>query len=929
MRTITAAQQGVLNTGRQAEYCRVSVKDSGGTFRDLTTYPGFNAVKSVKWSEQIDQPHATFDIELFRELYSLSLSPYVQGSALNRGFNPANAFAALLAVNRELKIEVAIVAMDTPPGGSDWFEVFHGRIETLDPANGFDIQMTGTSLGGRLSKQYIKTERVYSYAATAGVAVACRIWEAGQSYVTTDYLIPASRGSSDSGFNKFLKCHVNGTSGTTEPIWTTGAAQADNTTSWDYIGAPTVAGNPVEQIMQNILNDNQGTGDPSVTLFTPSSPGWNITQFIQQREFSLDAIVALATQIGWDVRYKWRSGTSQFELTFYLPTRSSPTVNQTFGPSDYLAPTQLKVDINSIRNSVRVIYGDASDLWPDGTPKRKVVEVTDSGSITKYGEMWMEIQEDQTSQIDTGAEATAFANAALSDCKDPTAELDIPIVHGFPWVELNDYYTFSANGLQFDTDQSLAVTQYSHDFSDGKMKTSFQTRGLPTIGATTYLRMSVHPGLQGKFFPHKLVHFNGPLTPAVSLSNVVGGQRITLAQSFDKVQTAEEYEHHVYLSSGATLDNTTLKAITPSRVLDAADLITARTYYHKVVPRFRNGNRLIRMQPSVESVITPFRALSSHIQDGIAFGRYPLNGGFETRQDNTLPPDWWTMTGGVWGTNADIMNDGSGISGSNYIKVVRANAGGTTAVLRSATIPIVGDQIIGGTSRHTQLYRLSLWCKCDAANATAGICSIWAQGIDYTGAGSSGSKGNIDINYNANSGRWQFFEAYFNFDADANTRGLYIVINGPTASASGAGNKWYFDELRLEHVGTPWYGVNNTTQLTDANEALPAFQNSYANYDAANEPTAAFRRNQYGRVYARGLVANATTTFVNKIIFTLPASFAPVRRWHWATTAAGKFGQLEVATTGDVVLTIADSANPSTYISLAPIQFDIHDTLAP
>src|ERR1700690_2973582 len=129
MRTIPAAQQGVLGAGGQAEYVRVSVKDSGGTFRDLTTYPGFNALVSVKWTEQIDNPHATFDITLKRELFQLSLSPFVQASALNLGFAYPGTFAALLALNRELKIEAAIVAMDTAPSSGDWFEVFHGRIE--------------------------------------------------------------------------------------------------------------------------------------------------------------------------------------------------------------------------------------------------------------------------------------------------------------------------------------------------------------------------------------------------------------------------------------------------------------------------------------------------------------------------------------------------------------------------------------------------------------------------------------------------------------------------------------------------------------------------------------------------------------------------------------------------------------------------------
>jgi hypothetical protein len=88
MRAITAAQQGVLDAGNQAEWVRVQVKDAGGTWRDLTTYPGFNALKSITWTEQIDSPQATFDCELFRELYAFNLSPVRRGLAGQQGLRP-------------------------------------------------------------------------------------------------------------------------------------------------------------------------------------------------------------------------------------------------------------------------------------------------------------------------------------------------------------------------------------------------------------------------------------------------------------------------------------------------------------------------------------------------------------------------------------------------------------------------------------------------------------------------------------------------------------------------------------------------------------------------------------------------------------------------------------------------------------------------
>lgn len=915
MRTITAAQQGVLDNGNQAELVRVQVKDAGGTWRDLTTYPGFNAVKSVTWTENINDRHATFDITLFRELYSLSLSPYVSASALNRGFDPSASFAALLALNRELKIEVAIIAMDAQPQSGDWFEVFHGRIDTVDPGAAEGVELTGRALSGRLSQQYIKFERVYSYAVDGGHSVALRVWEADQVYNLDEYLLPASRAdatstnSADSGFNKFLKNSQAGTTGTTEPTWTTGSAQTDGSAKWDYIGAPTTAGNAVEQVMQNILDDNKGSGDPTVTLYTPSSPGWNIRQFIQQREFTLDAIVALAQQIGWDVRYLWRSGTAQFELTFYLPQRTSPTVLFTFGKSDYATPTQLKVDISTIRNTVRVIYGDRSDLWPDGTPKRKIIEVADSTSITKYGELWMEVQEDQTSQIDSSTEASAMALAALSDLKEPTAELDVPLMRGFPWVELNDYYTFSANGLQWDSDQSLAVVQYQHRHENGKLKTTLQTRGLPTIGANAWIGKRVNPRVPPKFFPHQSVQFNGTTTPGASINPIVGGHRIELAQGVDKRQLAEEYEHHVYTGSGATLDSSTLKAISKGRTLEVADLIPGKTYYHRVVPRFRNAERLIRGQPCREQSFVAGRASSGHVNEGIAVGDMPLNGGFETRLDGSGMPDHWTIINGSFGTDFDVMTDGNGISGGNYLKVI--NGTGALSKARSAMIPLINDDSLNSGVRLTQRYVLSAWVKTDAGNSAGNNLFVVAQGVDYTGAliGAMGSSGVSFVASNSNLGKWQRIEAVVHCDTFPTMRGVYVYVYQDTGGS--VGTKYYVDEVRIWRLGSPWYIVNNTTYFTDNYQSLPAFANSWV----ADVTTPAFRRDPWGYVELKGSIKNGT---IGAKAFTLPVGFRPAEQKRFAVISGfSTLAELDVATNGDV--TPASGSN--SWVSLDGVRF--------
>lgn len=916
MLPISAAQQAVLNAGVQAEFMRASIKDTGGTWRDLTVYPGFNAVKSIQLTEQIDSPQKKFTLLLFRELYGLSLSPFLASSPLNLGFNPTASPAALIATARDIKFECAIVPADTQPAAGDWFTFFTGRVEKVDAASGYNVQVEGTgAFASRLSRQFIKYERVYSYAVDGGVAVALRVWEANQVYAAGEYILPASRsdgtGSSpatpDPGYNKFVKVMTGGTSGTTEPVWTTGAGQTDGSCVHNYIGAPTTSGNPVEQVIQNMLDNNRGSGDGAVTLYTPASPLWNITQFLQQREFTLDAIVALAQQIGWDLRDRWRTGTSQFELTLYEPERSSPTVLFTFGPSDYGQPTGFAIDLTQIRTHIIVWYGDASDLWPDGTPKRKQIEVSDSGAIAKYEDLIMEVQEDQTAQIDSSTEGNELANNSLSDLKEPTAEMAVPLMRGFPWVELNDYYTFSANGLHFDSDQSLAVTQYQHTFENGTLKTTLQLRGKPTIGAQSYLKKRVQPkSIMGKQYPHQQTHFSGPSTPSVQLSNVVGGQRIQLAQSFDKRQIAEEYELHVYPTAGTALSGSTLKAIAKDRVMEVADLNPGKKQYVRVVPRFHNSEKLIRMQPTVERNFIAGRAVAGHLSDGTAYGSYPINGGFEGRFDPNDFPDWWTPTVGALGVDFFVMEDGNGVSGGRYMKVV--SNGSTQPNLQSALLPIINES--GSGTRLSGIYRFRAWVKTDAGNVSGGD-NMWlaAKGVDYTG-GSPAGAGLLSVASDSKPGLWQLITGSFTWGFTSAKSAFVNFFTDHVGSTHG--QIFYIDEIRFDYIGSPLYVVGiGGGALTDAAEAIPTFDNGWAdgsNMDAGDDcfyASPGFRRtvDGYGEIVGHAMSATAGSGLVGDVpIWTLPPSFCPLETFTYPVSTDQGPGWLQVQACGDVCL---------------------------
>jgi hypothetical protein len=594
--------------------------------------------------------------------------------------------------------------------------------DTFGLATGYDLLSGATDLTSVWNRQLSDPEVLafHNLGASLGkTAVSLRQWAPnmpvtdGSGGTELTYVLPASRGwdpatstgdpGAPGGVPLFLKCTTAGNTGLTEPVWTTGAGQSDGTAAWDYVGSTSDAGNPVEQVMQNILDDWRGIGDGQTVLFTPTSPGWAIREFMQQRTQALDAVRTLAQQIGWDVRPKWRAGTGQFELTLYQPERTSPAVDFTFAKTEYGEPQQLAIDISQIRNHWFYTFSNAADTWPDGTPKRDTVEVKDVTSIGRFGDLIGDIQEDSASQIDSSTEANTLINSALSDCSWPTAEMQVPLVRGFPWVELNDFYTFGANDQQFDTDKSLAVTGYQHSYSGDKPKlnTSLTVRGKPTIGAKSWLANIIHPRVPARnnahFTGHRRNSFSGKNTPFQSLALTVGGTHGLIQQTIDKNRQPAEYEVHIYPTAGTALSSSTLYAVTKSISNSYnARLVPGRTYFMVTVPRWYDGEKMTRGEASSEQSFVAGQALAGHLSADPDLTRLPLNGGFETNFDAAFPPDHWAQPSGTWGTDVSLVTGSGGVTGGNYLSF--ANTTGAKE-LASDLFPIEAGS----------LYSLSAW----------------------------------------------------------------------------------------------------------------------------------------------------------------------------------------------------------------------------
>jgi hypothetical protein len=82
MRSISAADDAASHRDRAVarSFFRVKVKDSGGTFRDLTTYAGQNLCLDATWKENVDSPGLEADITLKREVEKISIAPLMQGA---------------------------------------------------------------------------------------------------------------------------------------------------------------------------------------------------------------------------------------------------------------------------------------------------------------------------------------------------------------------------------------------------------------------------------------------------------------------------------------------------------------------------------------------------------------------------------------------------------------------------------------------------------------------------------------------------------------------------------------------------------------------------------------------------------------------------------------------------------------------------------
>ncbi|MFL5344352.1 MAG: fibronectin type III domain-containing protein [Hyalangium sp.] len=859
MRALTAQQSAALAAQPgHASSARVRVWN-GAQWVNLSALgpPALDFLQEVEVSESVEAPVATATVRCAREVNGFSLAPLVASSPLNL---VSGAYAPLLAEGRTFVVETAVRPLGMQPEEGDWLESFRGRIDSVD-VGGEGLTFEGRDYGGGLLQDcYIETERQYGSATGTPAeyvmgailldnpslnAPGVARWLPNHTYHDGDTVCP--NGGQSTGL-VYLGDALSGStasSGSTEPSWPT-----------------TLAGSPS-------VDDGGMRWFATAThpiLHTPVSPGWILGKFIQKGESLMDALSALAQQLGWEVRWKWNSSTSAFQLTFWSPDRAATAPVWTFTADEYQALGQVRTSLEDVRNAIEVVFSDTADLDVAGNPKRKTVLVEDATSIAAVGRRFMRMAEAATSNLNTSSEATTFANAAKADLKDTPLGLELE-VDFHPDLELGDLVAVEGNGYHFTSTQTAAVRALTHTFNAGGASTKLTLLGKPSTSVRRWLAMEQRPATAPSS------PFTGPSAPTgLSSATTAGGFRLSFSPPTTGPKAAA-YELHVSTSSGFTPSDSTRRVVGALTEVVVTDLSPGTTYYAKVVARDAKGNRGL---PSSEVTLTARYVEPRALQPRITWGALPLNGDFESQSDTAAPPDAWRLSSGAaWGTHAQLTTDV--LSGKAALFFPSASI---TAFLTAQAF----------TVREGEAWVFSCFYKQSiAAGAVAGVLAF------------------------------TYLDASLNAISAASVQLVASAANTWTRAAQRvvipAGAR--FAEISVGHTSTattPPYAGTLTVDSVDALRGVArggtqyvSYQNGWADANLAVYGAVRFQVSDLGEVVWKGAaVASTPAPAAGANIFTLPGSSgarpADDARVFSAVTSGGALVRVQFNTTGTVTV---------------------------
>ena len=559
-----------------------------------------------------------------------------------------------------------------------WREVFRGRIDTWDAA-GDTIRIECSDIAGDAAKSFIEHERAYAiarspfgvdvwapgktvalgdwivpsqlpepgseitpvyecaYAGTTGAAepewpLTAGLFADGTAQWGRTYFSSATWAALtavalgdvvyDTASEHQYVCCQSGTTGASEPSWPSVVGQgiADGSALWARLPDNTDGGVAVEAILAGILADNC---PDAPELYVPVSSNCWRNPFVVTQQSTLEALRSLAQEIGWDVRLAYVATASdhatwgRWRLMFYAPDRAKTTPDLTLSPSEWVSLPKLAGSVEAIRNVIEVSYSDPNDLLPDGNPKRKRVKVEDAASIAKYRRMYMGLVAGTSNNVNTTAEATALANAALSDLASPGADLEVD--GPYRWnLEIGDLLRLIGNDSHFTANQTLAVVGISHDPTADR--TVLACRGKPTIGVRRWLEWGAGPGVgSGPWYREPA----GPIADSIAVTPSFRGAVVQFRPpvSLGRGKYGEprdgdfaSAELHISTTDGFEIGESTLFAKSSASTFAVDGLAAGTTYYGRIVCRDARGRAA---PPSEQFEFTAEQIAAGDIESGV------------------------------------------------------------------------------------------------------------------------------------------------------------------------------------------------------------------------------------------------------------------------------------------------------------------------
>lgn len=467
--------------GARSVHTKVEIKDSGGTYRELTSLLGVDWVTGVDLKDDNDAGTMGATITCLREIgrgeswdqVGMSLAKW-HNNRLNRQALTATGPASqtytagdtdLLDLARQIRVWSCRLPFDFVADTNDWQLMFDGYVDSVDwGGDENQVTVTARDLGAKLIDCAIRTER--QYGSTGGTAITS---------VAASIL-------------------------------------SDAVSLWGLASAPTL-----------YTAASDGMGEYS------SSPSFSLYQFDQYKMPVKQALDALFEQIGFKCRYRWNYNQMAFVLTAYEPERLKRYCDLTLSETDYETLTRMGINIAEIRTVVSIVYQSTETSTPavptiaSGTTTKAVgsiswkqapdrrantpglavytVKSTDLdtteaayGAIGKYGEIFMEVTESAAYNIDHIAEAQRMGVAILRDLAYPKASTgmkSLPLIE----MELHDFLRIRANNVHATSDLDMAVSSWNLSLKADEAFTEVAMRGYPSGGTTWALEKEARPGV--------------------------------------------------------------------------------------------------------------------------------------------------------------------------------------------------------------------------------------------------------------------------------------------------------------------------------------------------------------------------------------------------------------------------------------------------